>query len=116
MKHGITISALALLMTGLIGCGGIAGQWTLHEPDQENFPISDVTFNDDGTYTVVSAYGDQKRESEGTYTFADGKLTFTPSSGNERVYDAKLTGLGGKLRVSTKKDDEEIVATMKRSD
>ncbi len=116
MKHGITISALALLMTGLVGCGGIAGHWTLHETDQESFPISDVTFNDDGTYTAVSAYGDQKRESEGTYTFADGKLTFTPSSGNERVYDAKLTGLGGKLRVSVKQDDGEIVATMKRSD
>ena len=116
MKHGIAISTLALLMTGLVGCGGIAGHWTLHETDQEDFPISDVTFNDDGSYTAVSAYGDQKRESEGTYTFSDGTLTFTPSSGEERAYDAKLTDFGGKLRVSTQKDDEEIVATMKRSD
>ena len=114
MKRAVTTSILSLMLIGLAGCGGIAGKWTLHEAEDENFPISNVTLNEDGTYTALSQYGDVNRESNGTYTFADGKLTFTPESGNTRVYDAVLTNMGGKLRVTSKEGDSEVVTVMKR--
>ncbi len=116
MKRTIAVSTLTALMIVLTGCGGIAGNWTLQESDQGNFPISRVTLNDDGTYTAVSNYGDQQRESSGKYTFEDGKLTFAPDGGTERTYDAKLTGFGAKLEVSAVQDDKEVVATMRRDD
>ncbi len=116
MKRSIAVSTLAGLMLGLAGCGGIAGHWTLHETERENYPISSVVLNEDGSYTAVSNYGGQKRESSGKYTFEDGKLTFVRPSGTERTYDAKLTGFGEKLQVSAMQGDKEVVATMKRDD
>ncbi len=114
MKPTIAVSTVAILSFGLVGCGGIAGNWSLHESDQENFPISQVTLSDDGSYTAVSAYDGQERKSSGKYTFEEGKLTFTTAEGKERVYDAKLTGFGGKLEVVAMQGDKRIVATMKR--
>ena len=116
MKSTIVVSTLAALMLGLAGCGGIAGNWTLQESDQGSFPISSVALNDDGTYTAVSSYDGEQRESSGTYTFEDGKLTFAPEGGTERTYDAKLTGFGDRLEVVAMQGDEEITATMKRDD
>jgi major membrane immunogen (membrane-anchored lipoprotein) len=119
MKRPILSQMLGAALLALVGCG-IDGKWKLDEFEPESakghFRLSEITLGEDGTYTAVSDYDETKRESHGTYTFEDGKLTIRPDQPDHevRTYEAELSGLGSKLTVRDKLYGSPVVAVMKR--
>ncbi len=119
MKRTLLTLLLSAATMAMLGCG-INGTWRLDEFEPESakghFRLSEITLRDDGTYTAVSDYDETKRESHGTYTYEEGKLTIHPDQPDRevRVYEAELTDMGCKLTVRDNLHGAPVVAVMKR--
>jgi hypothetical protein len=117
--HRILVSlATATALLGLTGCG-VTGTWQLDQvkPDDSarEYLYSAFTLNKDGSFAADFERGGEVHHSVGTYTFDDGQLTVTAENGQQRSYDAKLTGLGSRMEVVGRTPaGETVTAIMKR--
>lgn len=117
MKNLLKGLLLSVAMLVLTGCG-VTGDWTLHtitpEEARQHYELASVTLNDDGTYTANATRAGREVTSTGTYTFENGKLSFSSDAGKTRTYDARLILCGCKMVVKTTVEGEEVKAIMKR--
>lgn len=118
MKNAWKVLTLSVTLLVLTGCANVVGKWALDsitpEEARGHYTMARVALNKDGTYAAAAKKGDETVKSAGTYTFDEGKLTFTSEAGKVRVYDARLIDFGTKMEVKTTVDDEEVTAIMKR--
>jgi hypothetical protein len=85
------LACLALL--ALAGCSAsIRGDWHMVKslPNRETFAIDDVTFDKSGGFEATFTLEGRTSRDTGTYEFNGFKLTFRPTAGGQRQYNAVL--------------------------
>jgi hypothetical protein len=98
----------------LCGCS-LAGTWrtVAVTPGDVRFPISHVTFDDDGRYTATVEYDEGPRTDTGAYQWNGWRLVITPTKGPGRVYRGSRHW-GGKLVLTDKTAEPAVKATLKQ--
>ena len=98
----------------LCGCS-LAGTWraVAVTPEDVRFPISHVTFDDDGHYTATVEYGEGPRTDTGAYQWNGWKLVIVPTKGPERVYRGSRRW-GGRLVLTDKTAEPAVKATLEQ--
>ena len=118
MKNAWKVLTLSVGVLVLTGCANVVGKWALDsitpEEARGHYKLAHVALNKDGTYAAAAKKGDETVKSAGTYTFGEGKLTFTSDAGKVRAYNARLVDFGTKMEVKATVDDQEVTAIMKR--
>lgn len=109
---------LPVLLLGLTGCG-ISGTWKTVEVDPGIDGMaprfSELVLDSNGSYTAKVDYGHGLRDLAGTYTFGDGRLTFSDDGGKTADYNAELTGfMNSELRVMNDGDGDTWTVVMER--
>lgn len=119
MRNLVVGGVCLTLLVALTGCGGITGNWRLHEVTpasaEQNFEFGKLELRDDNTYAAEAVYEGQTRQMSGTYTYDEqqDRITFSGEQGMTRTYGLKPTGMG-KLQVWGVEPGEDWTATMKR--
>lgn len=105
---------LVVPMAGLTGCS-IAGDWKVVEvkPEGTQFPMSSVSFAEDGAYTAKSNYEGKAHTSTGTYEWTGSKLTVKPKEGPTRTYSGQMR-MDNKLVLTLKSDKGEMTGVMEK--
>jgi hypothetical protein len=105
---------LVIPIAALTGCS-IAGDWKLVEvkPEGTEFPLSSVSFADDGTYTAKSSYEGKVVTSSGTYEWTGSKLTVKPKEGPTRNYSGNMR-MDNKLVLKHESDKGETTGVMEK--
>lgn len=85
-----TLAAITLL-AALSGCtGSLAGDWKMisSKPNRETIAIDNVQFVRDGSYSATFTLDGRTSNEKGVFDFNGFKLTFRPSAGGSRTFNA----------------------------
>jgi hypothetical protein len=80
---------------------------------EDRFPLSMVTFDDEGMYSATRTVEGQAETMTGQYRWNGMKLEVTPKDGTTRTYPGYLR-LDGKLVLSHERDDEKMTAVLEK--
>jgi len=120
MKRLLGGLILGLAVVALTGCTSAVGHWKMEsitpETAKKDFQFCMMCLSKDGQYMACAMAGDEPKKMTGTYKYdASAKtLTFTGSDGKERAYQAEVTNLGCKMKVSSEAKGKEWTAVMKK--
>jgi hypothetical protein len=91
LRQAARAFSILMALCVLTGCtGSLAGDWkmTTAKPNRETIAIDNVQLARDGSYSATFTLDGRTSAEKGVFEFNGFKLTFRPSAGGSRTYNA----------------------------